>query len=59
MVACFYTIEQCSAINNLSTASALQLSKSDLRNLKLCVTLGGVQKLLDFYLSAYATSYAF
>ena len=28
MVACFDTVEQCSAINNLSLASALQLSKS-------------------------------
>jgi len=59
MVACFYIMEQCSAINNLSTASALQLSKSGLRNLKLCVTLEGMQKLFYSYLSASATSYAF
>jgi len=44
MVACFHTVEKCSAINNLSIASALQLSKSGICNLKLCVTLGGMQK---------------
>jgi len=37
MVACFNAVEQCSAINNLSIASALQLSKSGLCKLKtLC-----------------------
>ena len=37
MVAFFYTVEQCSAINNLSIASDLQLFKSGLCNLKtLC-----------------------
>jgi len=46
MFACFYTVEQCSAINNLSIASALQLSKSGLFNLKLFVTLGSMQKAL-------------
>jgi len=46
MVACFYTVEQCSAINNLNIASALQLFRSGLCNLKLCVTLGSMQKLL-------------
>jgi len=46
VVACFYTVEQCSAMNNLSIASALQLSKSGLCNLKLCVILGGMQKVL-------------
>jgi len=45
-VACFYTAEQCSAINNLSIVSALEFSKSGLCNLKLCVTLGGMQKVL-------------
>jgi len=40
MVACFYTVgdEQGSAINILDIASALQLSKSGLSNIKLCVT---------------------
>jgi len=42
----FYTVEECSAINNLSIASALQLSKSGLCILKLCVTLGGMQKVI-------------
>jgi len=46
IVTCFYTVEQCSAINNLSIASPLQLSKSGLCNLKLCVTLGSMQKVL-------------
>jgi len=32
--------------NNLSIASALQLSNPGLCNLKLCVTLGGTQKVL-------------
>jgi len=32
MVACFYTVKQCSAINNVSIASALQFFKSGLRN---------------------------
>jgi len=37
MVACFNAVEQCSAINNLSIASALQVSKSGLCKLKtLC-----------------------
>jgi len=44
MVACFSAVEQCLAINNLSIASALQLSKSGLCNLKLCVALGSMQK---------------
>jgi len=52
-------LEQCSAINNLSIASALLLSKSDLCNLKFCVTFVGMQKLLYSYLSSFATSYAF
>ena len=59
MVACFYTEEQCSAINKLSIASALQLSKSGLCNLKLCVKLGSTQQLLWSYLRAFDTSYAF
>jgi len=59
MVACFYTVEQCSAINNPSTASALQLSKSGLCNLKLSVTFVSMQKLLYSYLGAFATSFAF
>jgi len=59
MVACLYAEEQCTAINNLSIASALQLSQSGLCNLKLCVTFASMQKLLYFYLSAFATSYAF
>jgi len=43
MVACFYTVvEQCSAINNLSIASALQVSKSGVCNLKLRVTFGSM-----------------
>jgi len=58
MVTCLYTAEQCSAINNLSIASALQLSKSGLCNLKLCVTLGSIQKVLLSYLRAFSTSYA-
>jgi len=33
MIAYLYAVEQCSAINNLSIASALQLSKSGLCNL--------------------------
>jgi len=40
-------VEQCSAINNLSIASALQLSKSGLCNLKHCVTLGNMQKFFS------------
>jgi len=40
-------------------ATALQLSKSDLCNLKLCITFVSMQKLLYSYLSAFATSYAF
>ena len=61
IVACFLycKLEQCSAINNLSIASALLLSKSDLCNLKFCVTFVGMQKLLYSYLSSFATSYAF
>jgi len=59
MVACLYTVEQRSAINNLSIASALLLSKSGLCNLKLFVTFVSMQKPLYFYLSAFATSYAF
>jgi len=59
MVACFYIVEQCSAINDLSIASALQLSKSGVCNLKLCVTLGIMEKVLPSYLSAFAISYAF
>jgi len=55
IIACFHTGEQCSAINNLSIASALQLSKSGLCNSKLCVTLGNMQKVLQSYLSAFAT----
>jgi len=50
---------KCSAINNLSKASALQLPNSGLYNLRLCVTLGSMQKVLWSYLSAFATSYAF
>jgi len=48
MVACVYTVgdEQGSAINNLDIASALQLSKSGLCNIKLCVTLRSMQKVL-------------
>ena len=57
IVACFHTAEQCSATNNLSTASALQLSKSDLCNFKLCVTFVNMQKLPYSYLSAFATCY--
>ena len=57
IVACFYAVEQCSAINSLSIASAQQRSKSDLCNLKLCVTFVSMQKLLYSYLSAFATSY--
>ena len=37
MIAYLYAVEQCSAINNLSIASALQLSKSGLYNLKLAL----------------------
>jgi len=59
MAACFYAVEQCSAINNLSIASALQLSKSGLCNLKLYVTFVSMHKLLYAYLSVFATSYAF
>jgi len=44
--------------DNLSIASALQLSESDL-NSKLCVASGGMQKALSSYLSSFATSYAF
>jgi len=56
----FYAVvEQCSAINNLSIASALQLSKSGVCNLKVCVTLGSMEKVLQSYLSAFAMSYAF
>jgi len=58
MVACFYTVEQCSAINYLSIASALQLSKSGLCNLKRVMS-GGTQKVLLSQLNAFATSYAF
>ena len=58
MVACFYTVEQWSAINNLSIASALQLSRSGLCNLNLCVTSGGMQKVIYSYLSAFVTSCA-
>jgi len=47
MIACFYTVEQCSAIDNLSIASTLQLSMSRLSNSKLCVTLGDMQKLFS------------
>jgi len=49
MVACFYTAgdEQGSAINNLDIASAPQLSKSGLCNIKLCVTLGIGKMLLS------------
>ena len=47
------------AINNLSIASALQLSKSDLCNFKLSVTFVSLQKFLYSYPSAFATSYAF
>jgi len=39
--------------------SAPQLSKPGLCNFKLCVTSGGMQKVLSSYLSAFATSYAF
>jgi len=46
IVSCFYTIEQSSAINNLNIASALQLSKSALCNLKLCVIFVSKQKLV-------------
>jgi len=42
MVVCFCIVEQCSAINNLSIASAFQLC-----NLKLCVTLGRMQKFFS------------
>ena len=52
MVACFYTVEQWSAINNRSIASALQVSGSGLCNLNLCVTSGGMQKVMYSYLSA-------
>jgi len=59
MVARFYTAEQCSAINNLNMiASSLQLSKSVICNLKLCVTSAGMHKVLQSYLSAFATNYA-
>ena len=44
MVTCFYTEEQCSTINILSIALALQLSKSRFCNLKLCVTFGACKK---------------
>jgi len=44
MVAYFYTVEQRTAINNLSIASALQLYKSGFCNLKLCVTFGACKK---------------
>jgi len=41
MVACFYTVEQCATINNLSITSATRFyCKSGVCNLKLCVTLG-------------------
>jgi len=46
MVACFYTVEQCSAISSLSIDSELQLCKSGLCNLEFCVTLGRMQKVL-------------
>jgi len=59
IIACFYTVEQCSALNNLSTASALQLSKSGLCNSKICVTFGNMQKVILSYLNAFATIYAF
>jgi len=59
MVACFYAVDQCSAINKLSIVSDLQFSKSGLCNLKLCVTLESMQKVIQSYLSAFATSYAF
>jgi len=39
------TVKQCSAINNLSIASALRLSKSGLCNFKFCVALGSMQKM--------------
>ena len=42
-----------------SEHSSLLLSKSGLCNLKLCVTFVSMQKPLYFYLSAFATSYAF
>ena len=44
IVACFYTVEQCSATNNLCIALSLQLSKSGFCNLKLCVTFGACKK---------------
>ena len=40
---------KCSAINNLSKASALQLPNSGLYNLRLCVTLGSMQKFLGLF----------
>jgi len=43
----------------MSIASALQLSKFGICNLKLCFTLGSMQKVLYAYLSAFASSYAF
>jgi len=46
MVACFYTVEQCSAVNSLSIALALQLSKSVFCNLKFCVTFGASKRYL-------------
>jgi len=48
----FLYSEQCSAINNLSIASALQLSKSGLCNLKLCYIRKHAKVLLS-YLSAF------
>jgi len=55
MVACFYTVEQCSAINSLSTASTLLYNFLSLVfNLKLCVTSGSMQNVLWSYLSAVA-----
>jgi len=44
MVACFNTVEQCSAMNNLRTNSALQLSKSGLVTQNIVLTLGSMQK---------------
>jgi len=46
VVACFYTVKQCSAINNLSIILALQFFKSCRCNLNLCVTSGYMQKVL-------------
>jgi len=40
----FITVKRCSAINNLSIALALQLSKSGFCNLKFCVTVEACKK---------------